>query len=424
MNEIKFPDWAECLFTPMRYKVLYGGRGSGKSWNIARWLVIEAAKSKKRILCTRELQISIKDSVHKLISDQIEALGLSSFYQVGESFIRSRTGSEFIFKGLKHNINEIKSLEGIDICWTEEAQTISQKSWDVLIPTIRKPGSEIIISFNPENEDDPTWKRFVELPPPDAIVRKVLYTDNPWFPDELDRERMHTQLHDLDSYKHVWLGEFKVLAAGQIYAKEMAKATEEGRITKVPYNPSYPVFTAWDLGYSDTTSIGFAQIVGKEPRIIDYYENNMEGLDHYVEVIKAKPYKYDMHVLPHDAGHASLRTGTTLVAQLEKMGLGTRSKDLTVLPVDAVETGIQLVRQLIPQLWFDDGKCVPLIKALRRYCYEWDEERGVFKSRPRHDLYSHPADMMRYLATYLATIKTQVANIREPGYAARGAGFY
>lgn len=404
MTSLKFPVWAETLFQPARYKVYYGGRGGAKSWTVARFLVMEAARDKKRILCARELQVSIKDSVHKLITDQIEHMGLSHLFEVGESFIRSKCGSEFIFKGMKHNINEIKSLEAIDYCWVEEAQSVSEKSWNIIIPTIRKPGSEFILTFNPENEDDPTYRRFVENPPPASIVTKVLWSDNPWLPKELEFERLHMEANDPAGYDHVWNGNFKRMVEGQVYGKEMAKAVDESRICAVPYNKAFPVITAWDLGFGDATAIWFCQIVGREPRIIDYYENNMEGLDHYVNIVKSKEYRYDMHVLPHDAGHASLRTGTTLVSQLEGMGLGRKGDTITVLAPDSVETGIQLVRQLIPQLWFDTTKAEDGVKALKKYHYEYDEERMVFKSKPKHDWSSNGADAMRYLATYLSTM--------------------
>ena len=137
------------LLQPARYKIYYGGRGGAKSWACARVLVLMAAKAQLRILCAREFQTSIADSVHKLLSDQVEALGLDDEYEIGRNYIRSRVGSEFLFKGIRHNIKEIKSTEGIDICWVEEAEAVSAESWDILIPTIRKEQSEIWITFYP-----------------------------------------------------------------------------------------------------------------------------------------------------------------------------------------------------------------------------------------------------------------------------------
>ena len=183
------PPAFDFLLGPERYKVAYGGRGSGKSWSVARVLLSLAAISPLRVLCAREFQASMADSVHRLLSDQIETLGLSSQYRVTRREISSTCGSLFIFRGLHVNPRGIKSLEGSDICWFEEAETASAESLDALIPTIRKPGSQIWFTFNPRRETDPTYKRFVLAPPPDSAVRKVSWRDNPHFPAELAAER-------------------------------------------------------------------------------------------------------------------------------------------------------------------------------------------------------------------------------------------
>lgn len=196
------------LLQPARYKVFYGGRGGAKSWAFARVLVLMASEAPIRVLCAREFQTSIADSVHRLLSDQIYSLGLDSEYTIGKTSIRSKRGGEFLFKGIRHNIQEIKSTEGIDICWVEEAESVSKDSWDILIPTIRKEQSEIWISFNPREEDAPTYKNFVVHPPKDSVVQKVNWRDNPYFPAVLDLERRHLQEIDPEgSYLNVWEGE-------------------------------------------------------------------------------------------------------------------------------------------------------------------------------------------------------------------------
>ena len=201
------------------YKVYYGGRGSGKSWSFARALIRFSDRWKLRILCVRELQNSINDSVHRLLRDQIEILKLVHRFEVTQTSIRNIvTGSEFLFKGMRHNIREIKSTEGVDICWAEEAQSMSAESWEILPPTIRKEGSEIWVSFNPDDENDPTYSRFVKSPPPGAIVRHVNFDQNPFFPEKMEKERQYslgliTSARD-DSeraqaqadYDHIWLG--------------------------------------------------------------------------------------------------------------------------------------------------------------------------------------------------------------------------
>lgn len=201
-----------------RYKVAYGGRGSGKSWTAARCLILFSLKTKIRVLCTRQLQTSIKDSVHKLLSDSIQSMGLDAFFDITRDTIRcTQTGSEFIFKGIQNNINEIKSIEGIDYCWVEEAQSVSEESWSILIPTIRKEGSEIWVTFNPDREEDATFQRFVKNTPPDSIVQLVNYYDNAWFPDVLRNEMEYDKEVDYGKYEHIWLGKTVIDTDAQIY---------------------------------------------------------------------------------------------------------------------------------------------------------------------------------------------------------------
>ena len=200
-----------------RYKVAYGGRGSTKSWTAAGCLLLIAMRSKVRILCTRQLQTSIKDSVHKLLCDSIQRMQLEPYFEITRDAIRCYNGSEFIFKGLQSQTTEIKSIEGIDYCWVEEAQSVSEDSWSILIPTIRKEGSEIWVTFNPDRQEDATYQRFVVNPPPDAIVQLINYNDNPWFTDVLRREMEYDKSVDYGKYEHVWLGKTVINTEAQIY---------------------------------------------------------------------------------------------------------------------------------------------------------------------------------------------------------------
>ncbi|MEE3504846.1 PBSX family phage terminase large subunit [Pseudomonas sp. 10C3] len=206
------------LFMPMRYKVFHGGRGGAKSWEIARALVLIASSKKTRILCAREVQNTIKDSVHKLLKDQIESLGLNAWFTITDKAITSSVGSEFIFKGLRFDVQGVKSTEGVDICWVEEAQTVTSASWDVLTPTIRKNDSEIWISFNPNEATDPTYMRFVANPPDDSIVIEVNYPDNPWFPEVLRKEMEYCKRVDFEAYEHIWLGKPKSISEAVIFS--------------------------------------------------------------------------------------------------------------------------------------------------------------------------------------------------------------
>jgi phage terminase large subunit len=192
---------------------------------------------------------SIRESVHQLLSDRIHALGLADQFVIGTNSIRHDNGSEFIFAGLRHNISQIRSLEGIDLAWVEEAANISHTSWEVLIPTIRKDGSEIWISFNPVVEQDATFERFVKKPQPNSLVSHVTYCDNPWwFPAELEREAAALRARDPDAYQHIYLGHCRYTLDGAIYANELRDAQEQGRITSVLYDPSKPVSVYFDLG--------------------------------------------------------------------------------------------------------------------------------------------------------------------------------
>jgi len=382
--------------------VYYGGRGGGKSVAVALALLGIGIQKKTRILCTRELQTSIQDSVHRLLSDIIRDKNLENEYEILQTTIRHRrNGTEFLFKGLKHNITEIKGFEGIDIVWCEEAENISSRSWEVLIPTIRKEGSEIWVVFNPRNANDPTYQRFIATTRDDAIVRKVSWRDNPFFPDTLRKEMEILQKTDIESYNHVYEGELDTRRSGAIYAKLIDAARKDNRITRVPYDPSCEVFTAWDLGWGDSTTIWFAQIVGRECRVIDYYEASGESLGHYAGVIKSKPYNYKRngHFLPHDANAGNIR-GDTVAIQLSKLGIQNQ-----VLDVSSVEGGIEVVRQLLPMCVFDSEKTKGGVFSLENYCFEWDEERKIFKNKPKHDWASDASDAFRYLGHAVSRLK-------------------
>jgi phage terminase large subunit len=219
--EFKMPAKLVPVFTgPARVRGAYGGRGSGKSTTFAQQLLKRSLEKRTRILCTREFQNSIKDSVIQLLIDSAEELGIQQFFDYGDSYFRCKLwNEEFIFKGLRRNIKEIKSLEGIDICWIEEAEQTSRESLKILIPTIRAPGSEIWLTWNPESEDAPVRHDYV-LAEPDPMVKvaEINYVDNPWFPAELDYERRKAQKGDPDLYAHVWLGQCLTRTDAQVLA--------------------------------------------------------------------------------------------------------------------------------------------------------------------------------------------------------------
>lgn len=191
----------------LRYRVFYGGRGGAKSWQIARALLVHGWRRPLRVLCAREYQSSIRESVHHLLVDQIDKLNLWGSYTVLQSEIIGSNGTSFIFKGIRLTPNAVRSTEAVDVCWVEEGHAVSEQSWQILIPTIRRPGSEIWVSFNPGEATDPTWQRFVVNPPPRSLVQKVGYRDNPWLTDVLLEEARTMQERDPEAYAHVWGGE-------------------------------------------------------------------------------------------------------------------------------------------------------------------------------------------------------------------------
>lgn len=391
--QIEFPEKMQFLFDPMRYKVLHGGRGGAKSWGVARALLILGAQKQTRVLCAREFQKSIGDSVHKLLSDQIAAMGLTHFYEVQQNVIRGRNGTEFTFHGLKHNIANIKSVEGTDICWVEEAQTVSKSSWETLIPTIRKENSEIWITFNPSLEDDETYKRFVKSPPKNSIVSAINWSDNPWFPKVLADEKDDLKAKDFDAYLTVWEGKCRVTLDGAIFANEVRKATTDNRFTRVPYDAGKPVNTYWDLGRADKTAIWFAQQIGFEYRIIDYYENQGHALGHYLQELQKRGYVYGEMWLPHDAQNELLASERTIAQQVQAAGYRTQ-----ITPKTSIADGIEAARTFFSSCYFDEDKCSDGIQCLRNYRYEVDENTKQYSNRPLHDWASHGADAFRYMA--------------------------
>ena len=419
MIEITIPEAFKELFEPKRFKCYYGGRGGAKSHAFGRALLVLGMGKKMRIVCAREIQKNVKGSVHTLLADLVRLYELTDFYTIQESVIKGKNGTEILFSGLKHNATGIKSLEGSDIWWVEEAENVSANSWEVLIPTVRKDNSEIWVSFNTKNVSDPTYQNFVANQDDDILCRKVSWRDNPYFPEVLNKERLRLKEADYEAYLHVWEGEPDIRHSGAVYAKKMAKARDEKRITTVPYDPSYEVFTAWDLGFGDATSIWFLQFVGRELRWIDFYENSGELLEHYVRVVKDKEYNYTRngHFLPHDGAANNIR-GESPERQINAMGLNT-----TILPrATNLRAERDLLNSMIEQSAFDAVKCADGILALESYHFEWDEDKAVFKKEPLHDWSSHAADAARYAAVAAQKIKGGLLSRRPTEIQNRSAG--
>lgn len=392
----KFPPKLKCLFKPARYKIIHGGRGGGKSWSVARALLLRGYDSPIRVLCAREFQASIGDSVHRLLSDQIEALDLSDFYDIEKASIYGLNGTEFRFAGISNNVQAIKSFEGITHCWCEEAENIRKRSWETLIPTVRRDDSEIWVTFNAQLETDETYQRFVVNPPPNAVVVKVNWSDNPWFPRVLRDEMELLKARDEDAWLNVWEGHPRQNLDGAIYATELRQATEAGRICKVPYDATKPVHTFWDLGWADNTSIWFAQVIGFEYHVIDHLSGSQKPLQAYLVDLQARGYVYGTDWLPHDAKAKQLGTGRSIEELMRAAG-----RTVRIVPMLSVEDGINAVRTVFSNCWFDADKCGDGLQSLRHYRYEMDERAGTLKKVPLHDFASHDADAFRSLGVAL-----------------------
>lgn len=390
---LEFPEKLQCLFEPARYKVAHGGRGSAKSWSFARALLALGAQRKLRILCTREVQKSIKDSVHKLLSDQIEAIGLGWFYQIQNNEIRGANGTEFLFAGLAdHTVESIKSYEGVDVVWVEEAHKVSKRSWDILIPTIRKEGSEIWISLNPELETDETYSRFVADPPSNAVVVQINYSDNPWFPDVLEQERLDCQRRDPKGYPQIWEGKCLPAVAGAIYYDEIQAAQEEGRVARVPYDPMLKAHVVFDLGWNDAMFVSITQRVRSELRIIESLEDSHKTLDWWSAELRKKNMNWGTVFLPHDGEHRDFKTAKSAKEILEALGWTVK-----ITPNLRVEEGIRLTRMAFPQMVFDKDKAARIVQCAKRYRRSVNQQTNE-PGAPLHDEWSHGADNLRYVA--------------------------
>ena len=385
------------LDSDLRHIVLYGGRASGKSTSVALSLLVLGMNKKLRILCTREVQNSIEDSVHKLLSDLISKYKLNT-WEVQKDIIRNKqTGSEIFFKGLHNNSQSIKSIEGIDIVWVEEAQSVSADSINTLVPTIRKTGSRLIWTFNRLTENDPVWELIVKKADNRTFVQKINSDAiESLLSKEIIEEREKMRIDNSEMFDHVWLGEPMTAKTGSVFGKQLAQARSEGRITKVPYDASTGVYTAWDLGIGDSTVIWFFQVVGREIHFIDHYEGSNEDLGHYISYIQNKPYQYTTHFLPHDSKARELQTGMTRVEFFNNHGI----YNIEVLRPTNFSLGqddIDLVaRPKFSLCWFDEEKCQRGLECLRAYHYEYDEKNKLLRNKPEHDWSSHSSSAFIY----------------------------
>lgn len=400
---IEFPDKLQCLFTPSRYKFLKGGRGSAKSWSVARALLIQGAASPHRILCTREVQKSLRQSVHQLLKDQITSLGLDDFYQVLRDEIRGANGTAFYFAGLSDlTVDSIKSFEGCTRVWMEEGQTTTKRSWQILAPTIRAKDSEIWVTYNPELETDETHIRAL-AGEEDTITVEVNYEDNPWFPEVLEKERAKDERTlTPEEYAHTWRGRTLPAVVGAIYFSEVAQAESAGRIGHFPMDPKLKVHRIWDMGWNDAMAIILAQRLGSALTCVGYVTGTHRTTADYIADFKGDAYRgwnWGHDFLPHDGFANNRQTGKADADVLRGLGCSVRET-----PNMEVEQGIRAARLIFPRVYIDKQACASadaelpgLVECLKRYIRRINQQTKTAEG-PLHDVHSNGADAFRYLS--------------------------
>lgn len=386
----------EPLLDPQRYKGAWGGRGSGKSQFFADLMLIHAVKHPGfRALCCREIQKSLKESAKRLIETKIQAHGLGELFEVQEAQIKTPGDGLIVFAGLQdHTSESIKSYEGFDVAWVEEAQTVSPRSLNLLRPTIRAPGSELWFSWNPRHKTDAvdTMLRGEERPT-GAVVVHANWDANPWFPPELEQERLDCMRQQPDQYAHIWEGDYVTVAEGAYFAAPLAKAREEGRIGNVAADPLMTYRAYWDIGgtgaKADACSIWIAQFIGREIRVLDYYEAVGQPLATHVNWLRENGYAQALCVLPHDGVAHDRVYDTTYEGALRQTGFTVEV--IKNQGKGAAAQRIEAARRLFPRIWFAETKTQAGRDALGWYHEKKDEARGIGLG-PEHDWSSHSAD--------------------------------
>lgn len=417
---LQVPRKLKFLYDMHPYKVLYGGRNGLKSWNIARALLTLGIKQDLRILCTREVQESLDASVHQLLQDQIKALGYEHLYHVTDHEIRCLiTQTTFHFKGLSElTAASVKSFEGFDICWVEEAQGVTKRSWQILLPTIfRTKNAEVWVSFNPDMDTDETYQRFVVRPPEGAVVVEMNYRDAiacGWWTDEQEKLRQYDLVYSKADYDNIWEGKPRSVVVGAIYASEIGDMIRERRFRPMPYDPRYPVHRVWDLGWNDLMTVVMVQKPHPSALVvINYFEDSHIDYAGVIAALKELRYNFCDDWLPHDAGQHHPTSGTNAWKQIKDL-TGSKPK---YIPKSNSEARVRAARMMFPRVYMDNSvrETPPerpdraigagnLMERLKRYHRNIIKATGQAGS-PVHDENSHGADAWGGLAEIVDRIR-------------------
>lgn len=384
----------EPLLQPARYKGAWGGRGSGKSHFFAEKLIDDSLYEPGLLsVCIREVQKSLKDSSKRLIEAKLADLriGEADGFKVFKEQIETPGDGVIIFQGMQdHTAESIKSLEGFKRAWMEEAQTISANSLMLLRPTLRAHGSEIWASWNARRKTDPVDFMFRgPEKPTGAVVVQANWRDNPWFTPELEQERLDCLRMQPDQYGHIWEGEYITVSEGAYFAKQLAEAKAQGRITHVAPDPLMEYRAFWDIGTRDATAIWVAQFIGTQIRVLNYYEAVGQSLAVHLNWLRDNGYGSALCVLPHDGERVDHLTADKFADHIQQAGF--RTKTVKNQGKGAAMKRVEAARRLFPSIWFNEATTEGGRDALGWYHEKKDDARNIGLG-PEHDWSSHGAD--------------------------------
>lgn len=381
------------------YRGSYGGRGSGKTRSFAKmaavWGLRFARENKPGVIvCGREFMNSLAESSLAEVKGAIASEPwLAAAYEVGETYVRTRDKRiEFAFIGLRHNLDSIKSKARIRLLWVDEAEPVSETAWAKAIPTVREEGSEIWVTWNPERKKSATHKRFRDDPPADSKIVELNWRDNPWFPAILNRTRLEDKAKRPDQYEHVWEGDYVTVVEGAYFAKSLTEA--KSRITRVAQDPLMSIKAFWDIGgtgaKADACSIWISQFIGKEVRVLDYYEAVGQPLATHVQWLRERGWGKAHCFLPHDGA-----TNDKVYDVSYESALRAAQFEVTVVPNQgkgAAKMRIEAARRLFPSIWFNKDTTEAGRDALGWYHEKKSEDDRNVGLGPDHDWSSHGAD--------------------------------
>lgn len=396
------PKLVKVFAKPSRYKGSKGGRGSGKTRSFAKMTAVfgcqRASEGRSGVLlCGREFQNSLADSSFTEVRLAIQSdPWLVTQYEIGREYIRHVSGKvEYAFTGLRHNIESLKGKARILLAWIDEAEQVSEASWQTLIPTVREDGSEIWLTWNPKRKGSATDLRFVQNATPDMRIVEMNWRDNPWFPEVLNEERLRDKDARPEEYEHVWEGAYRTVTKGAYFAPQILAMKAEGRLTRVSPDPLMTIRLIADIGGTGAKADNFVfwamQYVGREIRVLNHYEVQGQPIAHHLQWLRSQGYGPEAAQiwLPHDGDNHDKVYDVSYRSAFEDAGY-----TVTVVPNQgrgAAMMRVEAARRCFPMVWMDEDKCAGGLEAVASYHAKIDETRGIDLG-PDHDWSSHSAD--------------------------------